>query len=211
MNTRLVHTGVAIAAVLVHSIASAAVIRLANDGFEQGNLGGWSAVGDVTVDGIDRPTNGGNFSALLVAGSPGVYTTLSQSIFIGAGDNISGWVRWIGGDYLPFDDDGYVKISAPSIADITLFAANISAYGDFGISNWTQFSFTAPFADTYTLSAGVRNMTDSLNSSSLRLDNTAAVPVPGPLPVIGTIVAFSWSRRLRRTIRSTDIGDDLQC
>lgn len=38
------------------------------------------------------------------------------------------------------------------------------------------------------------------------IDPPDEVPIPGPLPILGTATAFGWSRRLRQRIKEAGLG-----
>lgn len=76
----------------------------------------------------------------------------------------------------------YSELAPPPGSGQTLFnAAGSISTG--GVS--TNFQLTYPTTTTYSIATATQVNAD---------------PVPGPLPVIGGVAAFGWSRRLRRRI-----------
>jgi hypothetical protein len=96
-----------------------------------------------------------------------VYTTLSQSVTLVAGQTISGYAFFStpeqpGGS---FNDDGYVVIEDATGAVVaTVFSASVDANGS-GDSPWTAWSYTVPTNGTYTVEAGAANRGDSFGPS----------------------------------------------
>ncbi len=166
-----------LALALVSGSASAGIIS--NGDFATGDLTGWTATANVSV-----LAAGAGYKADLFAGlGAGVYTTLSQSIHLDAGDTLTGWAQWFGHDYMPFNDNGFV-----SIGGTTLFSGSVGAFGDYGTSPLTTFSFTALSAGNYELLAGVANGGDNGLSSELQVGGfqvTNAVPEPAGIALAG--------------------------
>ncbi|WP_085316578.1 PEP-CTERM sorting domain-containing protein [Derxia lacustris] len=161
---------------------SARAAQLVNGGFEDGTLTGWSSYGNVSVS-SGSGAGGGSFAALLTAGlGTGVYTMLSQTVTLAAGETVNGIARWIGNDYLPYNDNGFVRVLALSnLQSYSLFNADIATWGNYGSSPWVSFSFAAPTAGIYTLYAGVANSVDNVLDSGLKVDfGTTLAPVPEP-------------------------------
>jgi hypothetical protein len=157
---------VLLATFLVTSLAFAAVSRT-NAGFENG-LTGWNSSGSVSVvssfAGYTAPY-GSNFARLATA----CYTsTLSQNFTGAAGEMISGQAAFYGGDYLPYNDSGMVRIMQ---GNVVLFYADIAAVGNFGQTPWTAWSYTLPASGTYTLEARASNAYDCAVTSYLLIDS----------------------------------------
>jgi len=165
-----------------------------NGSFETGDLTGWTAspaglVSVVSSYHTYSPTPftpvHGNFFALLEAGAgTGVYTTLSQTFSANAGDTILGWAFFQANDFMPYDDDAYVRIVQ---GNLILFSSSVSAVGDYGFTPWTFFAYTFPSSGTFTIEAGVRNVEDNDLSSVLGLDYVGLVAAPEP----SSLAAFS--------------------
>ncbi|MFC1925721.1 choice-of-anchor C family protein, partial [Chloroflexota bacterium] len=167
--------------------AAAASGGLTNEGFEAGNLSGWStsipgggsatAVTSFTVDGNYSPKKGSYFALLKSNYNEGVYTTISQSFTAMTGQTIDGWAFFNTTDYSPYNDDGFVRIKNSGGAVIaTLFSSSVSAVGDYGETPWTYWAYNVPSSGTYTLEAGVRNVRDGGVDSYIGLDSTEFSP-----------------------------------
>jgi len=187
MKIRLIAASLA----LISGTALAGTIT--NGDFSTGNLSGWNATSNVSV-----VSNGSGYAADLSAGlGANVYTTLSQNIYLAAGDTLSGWAQWLGHDYLPFNDNGFV-----SIGGTNLFTGSIASYGDFGSSPEIDFNFTAATSGFYTLSAGVENDLDNGLASELKVGGFAVtnkVPEPASLALLGLGLAGLVASRRRKT------------
>jgi len=178
-----------------------------NGSFETGDLTGWTAspaglVSVVSSYDTFTPVHG-NFFALLEAGEEGVYTTLSQTFSANAGDTILGWAFFQANDYMPYDDDAYVRIVQ---GNLILFSSSVSAVGDYGFTPWTFFAYTFPSSGTFTIEAGVRNVEDNDLSSVLGLDYVRLVDAPEPSSLAAfslAVTAFAgyigWRRRTARS------------
>jgi hypothetical protein len=148
----------------------------ANLGFETGDLSAWTLSG-----------NGGNanfFFALtaiegnrlgyVYGGAEGVYSTLSQTFDLAAGQTITGSVGFQVLDY--YNDDAYLSINGIHLFDYSVDLAEAQ-----GPSGWRTFTYTAPTAGSYELKLAARNVIDAGFSSGAVLDNVAissAVPEP---------------------------------
>lgn len=193
--------------------ATAAIV---NGGFETG-LTDWTVStsgGSVTViastgkngeSGTWAPQEGGRF-AILVAGSQGFYNTLSQSFAALAGQTLSLYAFFDAGDYLPFNDDGYVNLIGTS-STTTLYARSVSHpdVGNYGSDGWQYLTHTFANSGSYQIQAGVRNVGDSGWPSWIGLDGVSlsnnvlpAVPEPAALTIWGVFGALGLVAARRR-------------
>ena len=182
----------------------AAAATLANASFETGDLSSWNfTAGDAQVvtdadDAIVVPPLGqhyqatqGRWFAQLTAGpTAGTYSTLSQTFTLAGGGYVSFDAAFLAFDYLPYDDDAYVRVYNAATNAI-LFASSVAAVGDQGHTPWTRAASGLLGAGSYVFEAGVRNTIDpdTFYSSRLLLDNItiAALPPPPPPPPPGGV------------------------
>jgi hypothetical protein len=166
------------AAVALGLAAPAAAVT--NIGFEAGDLSGWTvsngSVAAVTSFGAYTPQEGSWFARLTTNGTANLYTLLTQTVTLAAGQTLQGVFGFQTTDYLPYNDDGFFRINGTPIV-----TASVSSVGNFGSSGWLPWSFTAPAAGSYTLQVGVRNLIDGEYPSHVLFDAklvAAAVPEP---------------------------------
>jgi large repetitive protein len=131
-----------------------------NPSFETGDFTGWTVV--VPVGGSATVVTSfntfipveGDFFALLETGSPGNFTSVSQSFFACAGDTISGYAFFQTNETRPqFNDLGEVVILSGATVVDTPFSRDAQE-GDIG---WTNWSYTFTISGIYTLQARVVN------------------------------------------------------
>ena len=201
MKTLLAATAFAAVASLAAASANAAII---NGSFESG-FSGWTVNGNAAVAGVDFANDGTQYdpvAGLLFAdisgGSANEYQTLSQT-FTHSGGTVSGFAAYLARDYVPYEDDSYVRIY-DSLTSLVVFSQSVSTVGDYGRTPWTHFSTTLG-AGSYTIEAGVRNLYDSANTPNLLLDNVSSgTPEPGTwaLMLSGFFGAGAMLRRRRQ-------------
>lgn len=149
--------------------ASASSPALINPGFETGDLTGWSGSGSVTTGyGGHSAPDGSRFA---VVGS-GCYTNqLTQTFSAQAGQTLNGWAFFSAGDYMPYNDNGYVQLAVTGGGSTTtVFASSVAAVGNYGSTPWQSWSYTYPADGQYTISVTSNNAYDCANSSVVGID-----------------------------------------
>ncbi|MFN0219986.1 MAG: hypothetical protein ACKVP4_14380 [Hyphomicrobium sp.] len=167
-------------------MGSSSAQAISNGDFEFGNTNFWLGFQDFgasTGIGGFVPVQG-TFLGYVEAAAVNVYSTLTQTFNVLAGQAISGSVGFSTLDYLPFNDNGFLSISDGDTLT-TLFASNVATVGDGGTSGWVPFNFVAPEDGAYTLVLGVRNRGDSSIDSYAVLDDVSVAFAEVPAPVIG--------------------------
>jgi len=119
------------------------------------------------------PAQSGFCYALGTAGSSGTFQTLQQTVQLGFGNQIRGWVRFTNNDpdaCAGFNDTGRVRIYriGPIGGTFTVFTADSCNTGSTG---WTLWTFKAPSAGAFMVSYEIANIGDSLFSSELSADS----------------------------------------
>ncbi|MCX8138858.1 MAG: PEP-CTERM sorting domain-containing protein [Gemmataceae bacterium] len=169
-----------------------------NGSFETGDLTGWTANPTTLVTvatsyhthgPIFTPVDGNHFALLLTGGGTNVYTTLSQTFTVNAGDILTGYAFFQANDEMPHNDDAYVRIVENNSI---LFQSDVSTVGDSGNTPWTFFTYVFSTPGTYTIEAGVRNVLDNAFPSALGLDNVqllqTTVPEPSSIALIALMI-----------------------
>ena len=179
---------------------NAAVVQ--NGSFENG-LANWSVQGNADFAGDPilvvpqfedyAPTDGASF-ALLRSSLENTYNILSQAVNLKAGNVLVGSAFFKTDDYMPFDDDAYIRIVE---LDAVLFSSRVSAVGDYGGTPWTDFAFTIPTTGTYTIELAIRNAFDNGVSSYLGVDNFRIVPEPTSMATMSLASVFLLGRLKR--------------
>ena len=190
---------------LVSVVATAKA--LVNGSFETGDLTGWMASPEASVQSSTfglgamgepeewswSPTAGNYFAYLLTNQEEGVYTLMSQSFTANVGDTLEFDIFFDTGDYLHFDDNGYAKLVGDQ--SITLYAQSVTTVGDFGADGWTHVSYIFYQAGMYQLEFGVTNLFDRIVSSAIGVDNII-IPEPATLSLLA-LGAFLAGRKRR--------------
>lgn len=175
---------VSILALSLLGIGQGAQASVLNGSFESGDLAGWDNVGNTSVvSSFDTytPTDG-NYFALLTAGlGEGVYSTISQEFHASATDVLSFNTFFKAGDYMPYNDNGYVRLLDQNKFVVTdLFTKSVSDVGDYGQTAWTGVSYSFTSTGDYRIQFGVTNIGDNVLHSSLGVDSISVSPVPEP-------------------------------
>ncbi|MBC8136008.1 MAG: hypothetical protein H8F28_09005 [Fibrella sp.] len=177
-----------------------------NEGFESGDFSSWSTIGNAAVVTTTNTATGSTVSAaegskfaLITAGSAragaieefldlsngslsNIFTrrgsAIKRTIVANAGDTVSFSYNFLGFDFFPFNDYGFVSLSPVSGPRIL---GSIISVGNFGNSGWKQYSYTFADAGTYTLGVGVFNILDNSQpfSSKIAIDSVTVTPEPG--------------------------------
>ena len=201
------------------ALASAPAMASTDLGFESGDLSGWTSNGPASAvtyysgallpgDPGYSPVSGDYLAAVEAGLGQGVYSTISQTFNLLAGDTISGWTGFKANDnyFDPlvagvFNDDGYLAVN-----NVHLFDWSVASVGDFASTGWIHFSFTAADAGAYTLTLAVANQGDNAFSSAAVLDAVSVTGDAGPVPEAATwammVVGFGLAGATLRTRRN---------
>ena len=194
-------------AILAHS-------ELVNPSFETGDLSGWDVY--IPPGGYAFASSGymsyypkdGLYFAQLKTNGGGSYTTVSQTFNASAGSKISDWAFFYTEDFMPYNDDAYVRIidSDGNVVD-TPFEASVSTIGT---TPWTYWEYTFTHAGTYTVEARVANNRDPQTDSYMGLDGVVlTVQVQEPKVLKQNTINQLWmyapeSKRIRKAIREIE-------
>lgn len=201
MTFRTLLLGCAMAA----GLTTAAQAQLVNGSFETGDFTGWStsafAVTTTAATAYDgtpyAATDGDDFAQLNAGAGEGVYSTVSQAFTLLTAMSVSGDAAFLGFDYLPYDDDAYVRIfqtmgQVQPASDGNVFYASIGTAGTYGDTGWTRFVANLG-PGSYTIEAGVANRGDNVASSVLLLDNVSVAAVGGvPEPAAWALMILGF-------------------
>jgi hypothetical protein len=129
----------------------------------------------------------GTYMLWLSAGLGELYspeaTTATQTVLLGANDQLTGFARFLAFDASPFNDSAEVRIYDSQNNWTQVFYKDVSMVGNYGDSDWTSWSFTALTAGTYTVEYSVTNYIDNWPGTWSQAVFDAEVPPPVvPLP-----------------------------
>ncbi len=176
-------------------LSTAALAAPTNLGFETTDSTGWTGGGFGPYGATDTygafgtadaPTPEGAYFGYVQAADQGVYTTLSQTFDLTAGQQITGYAGFRANDFytpvgpsdpVEYNDNGYVSVNGSN-----LIYWDVATVGNFQISGWQAFTFTAPSDGAYTLQIGAENTGDGNFSSGTVLDGVAILSAPVPEP-----------------------------
>jgi hypothetical protein len=152
------------------------------------------------------PTHGKHFAYLSAGAAAGRYTLLSQAFAGNAGDVVSFDIFFDGGDYLPYNDNGFANVLNLDTLDLdNVYMKDIASVGDYGEDGWRTVSYTIPGNGNYRLLFGVNNDGDNKGPSFLGVDNLivrgSGEPVPEPSTILIWALAGAglFARSRRRT------------
>ena len=149
-----------------------ALAQPSNFGFETGDTTSWSlaipsggsAAAVESHQGLSTlyaPYHGNYFLEMKTDG-PGSYTTATQAFSLGAGETITGAAAFSCRESGTFNDDAYVEIlDAGGGVIATPWSESCVSLGYGTDGPWTEWSFSAQGAGTYTVSYRVANALDS--------------------------------------------------
>ena len=212
------------AATLAALITGSAQAGLINNGFETGDLTGWTAnISGGTASVVTSNTTSyfasatylppeGSYFLAIQSGDADVWQTVSQSLAVAAGESIAGLAAFDWGDYLPYADGARVRIldtagalvATPFYLDGNLTPGTQKDFEepDSGYNGpWTAWSWTAASAGTYTVEFGARNTLDSGGPDpTFGLFDAHVVPEPASLALLGIgLVGLGAIRRKQRS------------
>lgn len=190
---------------------------IVNGGFETGDFTGWTTFGPAGVgsgtwlDGIHAPTEGSYYAGIESGLGVGVYSLVSQSFSVSAGQTLSGDWFFQTNDYLPYDDGGYLRILDSSDAVVaTLLIASVSTVGDYGHTLWLPWTHTFSASGSgFKIEAGVTNSLDNGVESRVGIDNVHLTIIPLPPAALAGLIGLAGVAgfgviRRRQVVRARD-------
>jgi hypothetical protein len=175
---RLLTLLVATAALSLSAASAQAAIVMVNPGFESGTTAGWVGSGTVTtqLNGYTAPY--GSRFAYVTSGCP--TNTLSQTFTASAGDKLSGAAFFDTDDYLPYNDNGSVRIViTPSGSSTAVFSSSVGQVGSGGGTPWTAWQYTFSSSGTYRIEVQSTNVNDCGVNSYVGIDIAQVVDADG--------------------------------
>ncbi len=189
------------AVMLVFGLVKSANASIFNAGFETGDLSGWTSGGQAGVQ--SDVVYEGNFAAWIGTvdfdndgyndftneeGTEG-YTNnwISQTVDVTGMSTLSLWYNFYTWDYTGYDEPGFeIQINGSPVLSIN--AADIDTTGDLDWTGWQLFTYdlTGYAGNTLDLTVYAGNTVDSSYQSWAYIDNTAPVPLPSTILLMGT-------------------------
>lgn len=158
------------------AVPASAAITLVNGGFETGTTAGWTGTGSATTNYAGYTAQSGTYFGI-VESSGCSDQRLTQTFTATAGDTLSGWAFFKTNDYLPYDDNGDVKVVVTATgSQAVVFSSSVSQVGNYGGTPWRGFSHTIPSTGSYSLQVRVDNVGDCGVESAVGLDMVEAPP-----------------------------------
>jgi len=163
---------IAITATIAAACLTGSASAITNPGFETGDTSGWTLYvpaggsADVVTQhianyGTYTPQEERYFLRLKTDG-PGSYTRAEQIVPLPAGCTLFGWAAFDARDHMPYNDNASVQIYNSSGAKVAEpWYSDVATVGGYGDGPWTNWNWTAPSADTYTLRYKIANTRDS--------------------------------------------------
>jgi hypothetical protein len=173
--------------IITLSLSTPAFANVSNGGFETSNTTDWTlsdATSSAVVDfgtynsgNLYGPPEGHFFLQLTAGSSVDIATTASQQITLNKGGTLGGLATFDGQDVFNYNDFAYVRILSGATQVAQPWYRDISQVGNYGNTDWENWSWTATDPGTYTLEYGVANSGDYKTPSLAGFD---ANPVPAP-------------------------------
>ena len=192
------------AVTLVFGMVGTASAVIMNPGFETGDLSGWTSGGQAGVQG--DIVYDGSYAAWIgtvdfneddyndFTGDYGTqgYTNnwIAQTVDVTGMSSLNLWYDFYTWDYVGYDEPGFeIQINEAPVLSIN--AADIDTSGDgstLDSTGWTPFSYdlSGYAGSTLDLSIYAGNTEDSIIQSWAYIDNTAPVPEPSTILLLGS-------------------------
>ena len=92
---------------------------------------------------------------------------LEQHFTADAGDVLAGWAFFATTDYMPWDDDGDVRVVVEKAATSTIvFSSSVAEVGDYGSTPWMKFAYAFQASGSYVLQLRVDNFAGDCGTES---------------------------------------------
>ena len=128
----------------------------------------------------------------------GTITTVSQDIFLNAGESVLGWAAYATTDFPPFRDQSWIEISGQG-QDAIVYAKEVrdvyAGENCYTCSDWEQWRWTAPVTGVYSLAMNIYG--DDEDPSYLLVDGVR-VAEPSAFILLGSglagLASLGWRR-----------------